>query len=91
MTYIEPGSVEDTASEVDLWDLQYLCRFFGGSRPLSTATVYRLIKRGVVPAPVSVGGSSRWIATECRTARARMVESRIVARDPRRGRPPVAA
>src|SRR6266478_3611848 len=34
------------------------CRFLGGDRPLNAATVYRAIKSGVLPPPISVGAGA---------------------------------
>jgi predicted DNA-binding transcriptional regulator AlpA len=60
-------------------DIGAVCAFFGGSRPLSPSTIYRLIKMGRVPPPVSIGGSSRWIQPECEEARKKMVGQRTGA------------
>jgi predicted DNA-binding transcriptional regulator AlpA len=75
----------DNALNVQSDDLSYFLDigavsvFFGGSRPLSAATIYRLIKRGLIPSPVSIGGSSRWIQPECEEARKKMVGQRAGA------------
>ena len=39
-----------------------VCRLFGG---INVATLYRHIRKGVLPKPVKVGGSSRWLLSEC--------------------------
>ena len=55
------------------------CRFFGGSKPINVATLYRGIRLGRYPRPVKVGpGSSRWLRAECEAALAGMVEGRGV-------------
>jgi len=45
-------------SLADLLDRVEVCRFFGGSRPLNPATLYRGIRKGRYPAPVKVGPGS---------------------------------
>jgi predicted DNA-binding transcriptional regulator AlpA len=66
-------------SLADLLDRVEVCRFFGGSRPLNPATLYRGIRVGRYPAPVKVGpGSSRWLRVECEAALAQMAEGRAV-------------
>jgi predicted DNA-binding transcriptional regulator AlpA len=63
----------------ELLDRAETCRFFGGSRPINPATLYRGIRLGRYPRPVKVGpGSSRWLREECESALARMVEGRVV-------------
>ena len=62
----------------NLLDRGAVCRFFGGTRPLNPATLYRGIRRGHFPVPVRVGGSSRWLRTECEAALAAMAEGRAV-------------
>jgi predicted DNA-binding transcriptional regulator AlpA len=43
-----------------LLDRTAACEFFGGTRPLNPATLYRGIRKGRYPRPVKVGpGSSR--------------------------------
>ena len=54
---------------VELLDRREVCRFFGGTKPLDPATLYRGIRKGRYPAPVKVGpGSSRWLRGECEAA-----------------------
>jgi predicted DNA-binding transcriptional regulator AlpA len=61
----------------NLLDRAEVCRFFGGTRPLHSATLYRGIRRGRFPAPIKVGlGSSRWLRSECEAAVSKMVEAR---------------
>jgi len=50
-----------------------VCRFFGGINP---ATLYRKIRQGVLPKPVKIGGSSRWLLSECQEALQSMVDGR---------------
>jgi predicted DNA-binding transcriptional regulator AlpA len=61
----------------ELSDRGEVCRFFGGSKPLNAATLYRGIRVGRYPKPVKIGpGSSRWLRSECETALKVMVEGR---------------
>jgi predicted DNA-binding transcriptional regulator AlpA len=62
-----------------LLDKVEVCHFFGGTRPLNPATLYRGIRKGRYPIPIKVGpGSSRWLRSECEAALARMTEGRAV-------------
>jgi predicted DNA-binding transcriptional regulator AlpA len=63
----------------DPLDRREVCRFFGGTRPLNPATLYRGIRKGRYPQPVKVGpGSSRWLRAECEAALRVMAEGRAV-------------
>ena len=62
---------------VALLDRREVCRFFGGSRQLNPATLYRLIRQGRFPEPVRVGGSSRWLRSECENAIQVMANGRV--------------
>jgi predicted DNA-binding transcriptional regulator AlpA len=63
----------------ELLDRRAACEFFGGTRPINPATLYRGIRKGRYPRPVKVGpGSSRWLREECEAALAGMVEGRAV-------------
>jgi predicted DNA-binding transcriptional regulator AlpA len=66
-------------SLADLLDRREVCRFFGGTRPINAATLYRGIRQGRYPAPVKVGpGTSRWLRGECEAALRMMAEWRVV-------------
>jgi hypothetical protein len=54
------------------------CTFFGGpGRPLHLATLYRGIANGRYPRPVWIGPNSvRWLLSECRQARQKMIDAR---------------
>jgi hypothetical protein len=55
-------------------DLEITCVFFGGSRPIDPATLYRRVKEGRVPPPDKAGpNSSRWTLGKCRDAKVRMI------------------
>jgi predicted DNA-binding transcriptional regulator AlpA len=63
----------------DTWDKRRVCEFFGGSRPIDPATLYRGIKKGLYPAPFHPSpGLSRWLASECRAARDALIAARCV-------------
>jgi len=66
-------------SLANLLDRREVCRFFGGTKPLDPATLYRGIRKGRYPQPVKVGpGSSRWLRAECEAALAAMADGRVV-------------
>jgi predicted DNA-binding transcriptional regulator AlpA len=61
----------------DLLDRAAVCAFFGGTKPLHPATLYRGITQGRCPRAVKVGpGSSRWLRSECEVALRSMTEAR---------------
>ena len=60
-----------------LLDRMGVCRYFGGSKPINTATLYRHIRQGRIPRPIKVGGSSRWLREECEAALRVMVDGRV--------------
>ena len=63
----------------ELLDRRAACEFFGGSRPINPATLYRGVRTGRYPRPVKVGpGTSRWLRAECEAALAAMVAGRAV-------------
>src|SRR5271170_6544666 len=50
----------------ELLDRNETCCFFGGSRPINPATLYRGIRQGRYPRPVHTSpGGSRWLRSEC--------------------------
>ena len=59
-----------------LLDRGAVCRYFGGNRPINAATLYRKIRQGLFPKPVKIGGSSRWLRSECEAALKAMVDGR---------------
>lgn len=68
--------------EHDLLHLAEVRRYFGGTKPLDPATVYRGIRDGRFPAPVKIGGSSRWLRSECEAARDRLIGLRLLSPKP---------
>jgi predicted DNA-binding transcriptional regulator AlpA len=65
----------------ELLDAKAVAAFFGGNRPLNLATLYRGIRHGRFPPPVRVGGSSRWLRSECEAALSKMLEQRNDSHD----------
>jgi hypothetical protein len=66
-----------STAEAELWDREVTCLFFGGTKPIHPATLYRGIRRGVFPQPIKIGvGVVRWRAGECRAALERMAAER---------------
>jgi predicted DNA-binding transcriptional regulator AlpA len=58
----------------DLLDIEAVCAYFGGLDP---STIYRNIRRGVIPAPIRVtANTSRWLRSECERALAAMMARR---------------
>jgi len=67
----------ETQMQSDLLDRDATCRFFGGTRPINPATLYRGVRKGRYPKPVKVGpGSSRWLRAECQAALDRLIDRR---------------
>jgi predicted DNA-binding transcriptional regulator AlpA len=61
----------------DLLNMREVCFLFGGSKPINPATLYRQIRKGTLPKPIHVGGSSRWLRTECEQVLQAMVDGRV--------------
>jgi predicted DNA-binding transcriptional regulator AlpA len=60
----------------ELLDIDDVCRFFGGSKPLHPATIYRGLGRRF-PRPIKVGpNSNRWLKSECEAALREMAAER---------------
>lgn len=77
-------SPADSAPE--LLDIAGVCAFFGGSRPLNAATIYRGVAEGRYPQPIKVGkNSNRWLRSECAAALAAIIAAPRAPR-PYRGR-----
>jgi predicted DNA-binding transcriptional regulator AlpA len=60
----------------DLLDKRAVCRMFGGTRPINSATLYRGIRKGMYPKPIKLGGSSRWLRSECEAVLQAVMEAR---------------
>lgn len=66
----------EQTSPYNLLDAAATRRLFGGNRPISTATLYRAIAKKIIPPPVKIRGSSRWVRSECEAALAAMIAGR---------------
>jgi predicted DNA-binding transcriptional regulator AlpA len=60
-------------SNLELLDRRQLSAFLGG---LHASTINRLVARGIIPKPIKVGASSRWLRNECEAALAQMMGAR---------------
>jgi predicted DNA-binding transcriptional regulator AlpA len=63
-----PGVAVGAVPGDDLLDIDAVCRFFGGTKPLHPATIYRGI--GIrYPRPIRVSPNvNRWLRSECEEA-----------------------
>jgi predicted DNA-binding transcriptional regulator AlpA len=73
-----PARKRRAAPAVDLekspWTIREVAAFFGGSKPLHPATVYRGVKEGRIPPPYHPSpGIARWDPSACRAAQAKMI------------------
>jgi predicted DNA-binding transcriptional regulator AlpA len=58
----------------EMMDLAATCAFFGGTKPIHPATLYRGMRAGIYPLPAKMGpNTSRWIRSECQVARDAMI------------------
>jgi predicted DNA-binding transcriptional regulator AlpA len=58
---------------LELISLPDVCVMFGN---LHRASIYRLTRRGLIPQPIHIGSSSRWLRQECEAALALMIGGR---------------
>jgi predicted DNA-binding transcriptional regulator AlpA len=63
--------------QTDLLDRVEVCRLFGGTKPINPSTLYRGIRDGLFPRPIHVGGSSRWIRSECEAVLRTLMDGRV--------------
>ena len=61
---------------MDVLDTKAVRREVGGTKPIHQSTLYRLIRRGLLPRPIKVGGSSRWVRSEIEAALAALAVRR---------------
>jgi predicted DNA-binding transcriptional regulator AlpA len=75
-----PGIADDDV----LLTAQEVGAYFGGpARPFDIATIYRGAAKGIYPLPVQIGPKAvRWLRSECRTAREKMIAARGKAQQP---------
>jgi predicted DNA-binding transcriptional regulator AlpA len=63
----------ELAAPAKLLTMTETCQFFGGSKPINPATLYRGIKAGRYPAPVKIGPNiSRWLLARCEASLAEL-------------------
>jgi len=71
-----PNNPATPEPDDELWDAQRVLEYFGGTKPISIATLYRGIGK-VYPKPLNVSPNAvRWLPRECRAARQRMMTAR---------------
>jgi predicted DNA-binding transcriptional regulator AlpA len=59
-----------------MYDIHVVCRYFGGTRPLHMATIYRGMEEGRYPRPVRVSpGANRWLGRELKACRQALIDS----------------
>ena len=70
---------QTTHSAIDdegLYDMAFVCRFFGGSKPLHPATIYRGIAEGRYPRPVHPSpNTNRWVGRPLKQAKQAILDA----------------
>jgi predicted DNA-binding transcriptional regulator AlpA len=62
----------------DLLDIDAVCSFLGGSKPVDRSTVWRRVRQGLIPPPVPE--LKRWVRSELEAARDALIAKRGTAR-----------
>jgi predicted DNA-binding transcriptional regulator AlpA len=77
LTVIAPPAESDRSRADDsLLDLDAVCRFFGGTKPLHPCTIYRMMDAGRCPRPVRPSpNANRWLRSECEAALQAIVQA----------------
>jgi predicted DNA-binding transcriptional regulator AlpA len=71
------AAADDVGSE--LLAKPAVLKFFGGDKPLNSATLYRGIKEGRFPPPIKIGPkTSRWLRSECEAKLRQIIANRAV-------------
>jgi hypothetical protein len=62
----------------DLFDLDFLCIFFGGTRnPLHPSTIYRCVASGRISPPIkTAANTNRWLGREIKADRQRLIDAK---------------
>jgi hypothetical protein len=62
----------------DLYDLDFLCRFFGGTgSPLHPSTIYRCVASGRISQPIkTAANTNRWLGREIKADRQRLIDAK---------------
>jgi len=75
---VSDASIGALVAQIDddgLYDLDAVCRYFGGTKPLHPATIYRGIEAGRYPRPVRVStNTNRWLGRELKVCRQALVD-----------------
>ena len=70
---VSPAKNGETAMSTHLLDRKDVCSFFG---QINASTLYRHIRKGLLPSPIKIGNSSRWLLSECEAALQQMIGGR---------------
>jgi predicted DNA-binding transcriptional regulator AlpA len=69
--------IKKSLTDPELLDIEAACRFFGGTRPIHPATLYRGVRDRLYPKPIKIGRSaSRWLKDECVAALEKLAAQR---------------
>ena len=62
----------------DLYDLGFVCRFFGGTgSPLHPSTIYRAIEDGRISRPINTTkNANRWLGREIKADRQKLIDAK---------------
>jgi predicted DNA-binding transcriptional regulator AlpA len=70
-----PANQRATAPVVpDLLDIDNVCAFFGGTKPVDRSTVWRRVRQGIIPKPIPE--LKRWVRSELEAARDALIAKR---------------
>jgi hypothetical protein len=73
----ESKNIAPDADDSELKAKLFVLKFFGGDKPINSATLYRGIKEGKFPRPVKIGPkTSRWLHGECKAAKQKLIDER---------------
>jgi predicted DNA-binding transcriptional regulator AlpA len=61
----------------DLLDIDSVCAFLGGTKPVDRSTVWRKVRQGLIPKPVPE--LKRWVRSELEAARDALIAKRGTA------------
>jgi hypothetical protein len=64
--------------DADLYDIDFLCHYFGGtSSPLHPSTIYRIVREGRISRPIKTAlNSNRWLGREIKADRQRLIDAK---------------
>jgi predicted DNA-binding transcriptional regulator AlpA len=65
-----------TVEDDGFYDIAFVCAYFGGSRPLNAATIYRGIAAGRYPRPVRPSpNTNRWLGRELKESKQAIIDA----------------